>query len=133
MAKKIIVNHVQSLTIHKHLKADKGVEPAEELITRIAQEAGIEEWMSKRFVDAWRWNHREGEPEREPETYYVQTPLPIPTASTGEGLGKVAQIIALAAQGKSVAEIISLGFNKSTVYRQVGEWKKREKAAKVTA
>jgi hypothetical protein len=42
--------------------------------------------------------------------------------------GKCARIIALHISGLKNKEIIELGFNKSTVYRQVGEFKKLQKA-----
>lgn len=44
---------------------------------------------------------------------------------TGGGSGKIAEIIALHLQGKSKKEIIELGYNKSTVNRQVGEYIKK--------
>ena len=40
--------------------------------------------------------------------------------------GLIGQIIKLHESGKSKAEIIALGFNKSTVSRQVGEYIKRQ-------
>lgn len=44
--------------------------------------------------------------------------------ATGEGI--VAQILKLHVAGQSNAEIIAAGYNKSTVYRQVNEHKKRK-------
>ena len=42
----------------------------------------------------------------------------------GEGMGKIAMILKLHKKGYSNKEIIEAGYNKSTVYRQVGEYKK---------
>ena len=137
--KKIIVSHVQSTKIHKILKADTGETPLQEFIDEIATEAEVEPWVAEKFASAWRWNHRNEDVSAQPEPaeketgeslYYVTNDLPTKTtlrSSPENGTGKVAQIIALAEQGKSTAQIIELGFNKSTVYRQVSEWKKRKK------
>jgi len=43
-----------------------------------------------------------------------------------DGSGKIAQILKLHDEGKTHKEIIERGFNKSTVYRQIGEYKKRK-------
>jgi hypothetical protein len=147
--KKIIVTQVQSTKIHRILKADTGSTPLQDFIELIVKEAEIEEWIAETFASAWRYNHRDNN-ETETETektnsdaqqtkeqksklYYVTNELPTKTAAVkdpGNGTGKVAQIIALAEQGKSTAEIIEMGFNKSTVYRQVSEWKKRTATSK---
>lgn len=135
---KIIVTHVESLAIHKILKADKGDTPLEDFITKVETEAKIERWIAEKFCAAWRWNHRndsssESEEEQQPkESFFIKQDLPKrATTNEGKGTGIVAQIIELAEQGKSVGEIIEMGYNKSTVYRQVGEWKKRSKASTV--
>jgi polyhydroxyalkanoate synthesis regulator phasin len=135
---RIIVTHVQSVKIQTLLKADNGKAPVQELIDTIVKDAEVEEWVAKRFADAWRWNHRndndniEPKPEKKEELFYTSRPLPEmkkkgTTSNPENGTGKVAQIIQLAQQGKSVQEIIEMGFNKSTVYRQVSEWRKRTK------
>lgn len=144
-AKKFVITHVQSMKVHKLLKADNGLTPLQQFIDTITTEAEIEPWMAEKFAAAWRYHHRNDnngdpqaqEPEQQPEEqFFIKTPLPRKTSlSTGksdpaEGTGKVAQIIALAEEGKSTKEIIDLGFNKSTVYRQVSEWRKRKQAAK---
>jgi hypothetical protein len=141
--KKIIVTFVQSQKINKLLRADKGDTPIQELIDSIVAESEIPEWQAETFAKAWRWNHRndnnntsqdkQAPVEKEKEQYYVSSPLPRKTdanADPANGSGKVAQIIALAEQGKTTAEIIELGYNKSTVYRQYSEWKKRKGKAK---
>jgi hypothetical protein len=139
--KKIIVTNVQSLKIHKVLKADKGETPLQQFIDAIVAESEIEPWIAERFASAWRWNHRNDndlentQQDKKLENYYTASPLPCRTATTGgsdpsAGTGKVAQIIALAEEGKTTAQIIELGYNKSTVYRQVSEWKKRKAEAK---
>jgi hypothetical protein len=136
--RKIIVNFVQSQNIHRILKADKGDTPLQDFIDLIAKEGEVEPWVAERFAGAWRWNHRQDNNDEQPkqateqqQTFYIANQLPrkTDTATKGDpasGTGKVAQIIALAEEGKSTAEIIELGFNKSTVYRQVSEWKKRK-------
>jgi hypothetical protein len=140
--RKIIVTDVQSHKIHRILKADKGDTPLQDFIDLITKESEVEQWIAERFASAWRWNHRDDNNEDKQskqaaeQTFYVTNPLPRKTdttASKGDpasGTGKVAQIIALAEEGKSTAEIIELGFNKSTVYRQVSEWKKRKAESK---
>lgn len=45
-----------------------------------------------------------------------------------EGPGKIVMILRLFTQGYSRKEIISVGYNKSTVYRQTGEFMKLKKA-----
>lgn len=52
----------------------------------------------------------------------IPTNGPVPV----EGGNKIQQILALHDKGLTNAEIIKLGFNKSTVGRQVGEYKKRK-------
>lgn len=47
-----------------------------------------------------------------------------------KGPGKIEQIIALHKQGKSNAEIVEAGFNKTTVSIQVSKYKKEKAAAK---
>lgn len=148
--KKIIVTQVQSTKIHRILKADKDDTPLQDFIDLLVKEAEIEEWVASTFASAWRYHHRnnneetDAETNSEPETkavaavkklFYTEAELPTKTKATGasnpeNGTGKVAQIIALAEQGKATAEIIALGYNKSTVYRQVSEWKKRKAEAK---
>lgn len=49
-----------------------------------------------------------------------------PVKEPGKGGGIIDQIIAHHVSGLSNKEIIALGFNKSTVARQVGEYKKRQ-------
>lgn len=46
----------------------------------------------------------------------------------GEEGGKIHAILTLHIKGFSNVEIVEAGFNKSTVYRQVGEYKKLKKA-----
>jgi hypothetical protein len=46
----------------------------------------------------------------------------------GEEGGKIHAILTLHIKGFSNVEIVEVGFNKSTVYRQVGEYKKLKKA-----
>jgi hypothetical protein len=146
--KKIIVTQVQSTKIHRILKADNDTTPLQDFIDLLVAEAEIEPWIAERFASAWRWNHRdsnvtdsqtkdnEANSSEQPksELFYVTNELPkkatTGTKDPGNGTGKVAQIIALAEQGKSTAEIIEMGFNKSTVYRQVSEWKKRTATTK---
>lgn len=138
--RKIVVTHTQSLVVQKILRADKGDTPLQQFIDRISNEAKIEPWIAERFAESWRWNHRgdnnnstsTNQVEEQAEEYYVRQELPTKTTakdpSTGTGI--VAQIISLAEQGKSTQEIIALGYNKSTVYRQVSEWRKRKKDVK---
>lgn len=134
--KKIIVTPVQSLKITNLLRSDKGDTPLQQFIETIAKEGEVEEWVAEKFAASWRWNHRtDGDPmaEPKPESYYVQSELPRKLNTSNDpanGNGKVAQIIALAEQGKSTAEIIEMGYNKSTVYRQYSEWKKRKATVK---
>lgn len=139
--RKIIVTHTQSLVVHKILKADKGDTPLQQFIDTITNEAHVEPWIAERFAESWRWNHRNSnttdqEPNKEAHAekdYYIKSELPTKVTTTknpANGTGIVAQIIALAEQGKSTQEIIAMGFNKSTVYRQVSEWRKRKKTAK---
>lgn len=54
------------------------------------------------------------------------TERPKPVRKSGEGGSIIEQIIALHKQGLSNKEIIAKGFNKSTVGRQVSEFKKRQ-------
>lgn len=130
--KKIILTQQQSLVIHKLLKADRGEQPLQDLIETITKEAQVEDWISEKMAAAWRWNHKEdGAEQNKAESYLIEQPLPNKSmVESAGGEGKVKQIIALAEAGKSVAEIIDMGYNKSTVYRQVSEWRKRKAAAK---
>lgn len=63
----------------------------------------------------------------------VAVPISIVAAKAepaAKGLGVVAQIIELHKKGMSNKEIIESGFNKSTVNRQVNEYKKRKNERK---
>jgi hypothetical protein len=70
----------------------------------------------------------------------IHEPVPLPpdqpNPTRGEkkdpmfGKGIVAAILQLHEAGKSNQDIIAMGYNKSTVYRQIGEYKKRKAEAK---
>ncbi len=59
----------------------------------------------------------------------VKPALKVPVANAS-GSGKIEQILALHIAGKTNKEIVEAGFNKSTVNRQVGEYKKRQSNGK---
>lgn len=65
--------------------------------------------------------------EEEPKPKAKAASAKAPAVAVTTGGNKIAQIIAHHKAGKSNKEIIALGFNKSTVNRQVGEYKKANK------
>jgi hypothetical protein len=137
-----------SIIIDKWLRNDDMSMPHEEFVAAIMKETDAEQWVVDKLVENWRYWHPNGAngglrdakdvktfEQRAEEFMYVQTPLPKPKSTQKQksapedGNGIVAQILKHAAEGKSVKEIIEMGFNRSTVYRQVGEWKQRNAAA----
>jgi hypothetical protein len=105
----------------------------ETLVEKIVTDVQVKKHVAEAYATSWRHNHKDGETIPEPKVAYVATPLPVKTnkvlADPANGNGIVAQIIAMCEDGKSVAEIIEAGYNKSTVYRQTSEWRKRKKTA----
>jgi len=141
--RKMIVTTAQNRVIMDHLDADDMSIPHEDFVNQITEKSGAEKWIVEKLVENWRYWHPNGtknglrdaqeDAKRTDESIYVGQPLPRPktpkngSALPENGTGKVAEILKHASDGKSVAEIIKLGYNKSTVYRQVSEWKKRNK------
>jgi hypothetical protein len=139
--KKIIITQVQSSKIHKLLEADKGDTPLQKFIDDIKTAGEVEEWVAEKFASSWRFHHRNNDQtetqdqQLKNEIFYVQNELPSPSKKSTDpanGTGKVAQIIQLAEKGFSTQQIIAQGFNKSTVYRQVSEWRQRKKLTKAS-
>ena len=54
-------------------------------------------------------------------------PAKAPASKVKEGVGKIEQIIAFHKKGKTNAEIVEAGFNKTTVAIQVAKYKKDPK------
>lgn len=128
----------------------------EKLLSDMMAEAKVDRITAESYLKSWRFNHKEGSigviltavrknrelekkvaPATEtavPGKIVVKTPIVVPDddqprakkdPSSGEGI--VAAIIKLSDGGMSNSEIIAAGYNKSTVYRQVNEHKKRKK------
>lgn len=68
------------------------------------------------------------EPKAKDKSTVTQRTAPVAQAAAGEPKpgSKIAEIIALHVAGKTNKEIIESGYNKSTVNRQVSEYKKRQ-------
>lgn len=154
--KRIILYGKQPDIIRDLLKTDTPETDRDTLCKKIAEEAKVELWIAETFVDSQRyWKDRDvhtgkliqeggglskdgaekaiAELDTKHSTpYFTEQKMPIapPKKDPITGNGTVAQIIKLAEEGKSVQEIIAMGFNRNTVYRQVGEWRKRKGAAK---
>jgi hypothetical protein len=117
--------------------------PNEELIPIVAEYAQVESHEAEAFVIQWKHNHPNGalpvvrhpkarKEEGEEETFeerLVAEVKPARTVTKKEpGAGSIIdQILTLHKAGKSRAEIVAAGFNKSTVARQVGEYEKKNK------
>lgn len=132
MGQKIIVTPKQSNAINKILRADDGTEQEHEIAKRIVKDAQVTESVAKRFINAWRLNHPELSSSNGTKLFVECDPKPTPDVKPEDQkkigqLGKVAQIKELAAQGKTVHEIIGMGYNKNTVYRRVGEYNKAKR------
>lgn len=144
--KQITVTMKQSLAVRDVLKKHKDPNDMEGLIKKIVAEAKVTEIVAKTFAKGWLYKFeddnktsskdkiktKQSKTNVEAPTYLVETPMPI-KRTPATGTGTVAQIWKLAEEGKTHAEILALGYNKNTVYRQVGEWRKAkaaEKAAK---
>jgi hypothetical protein len=139
----------QKETLLDTLRNDAGKTPDADIITTICSKTNLESSIVEAYVKSYRFNNQQGaiarlagvvDTERALAPKADIKPIPTPRAagsnSTGavpvanaDG-GKVAQILALHDQGLSNNEIIERGYNKSTVYRQVHEYKQRKAAAK---
>ncbi len=149
------VNNAQSALIIKLMKANP-LMVEQQLIDIIVESCNVEQPLAESFVKSWRWNHdsdnnviqhKDGrnaiitihkalktqgfDVEAAVMSSKVERTFKAPTAPAAnpEG-GKIQRILALHDAGFSNDQIIAEGFNKSTVYRQVKEYKERKKAAK---
>jgi len=158
---KIVVTMAQNTQIIHLLETDDASND-EGLIEQIMNDTRVDRETADAYVRSWRFNHQEGAIAAIRSAVHAINPLSQPTPLTkveraskrltqtngdgqsrlyiesgggkdpAEGSGKVAQIIALHKEGKSNREIIEMGYNKSTVNRQVSEYKKRVAATKAT-
>lgn len=115
------LNMQQSLALRAACKADTQEFSVEDYAVQVAQQANVELPIAIQWISAWRWNHSE-------EGRKYKAPVAKKEGVQRDpalGGGIVAQIIKHAESGLTVKEIVALGFNRSTVSRQVGEWKKR--------
>lgn len=158
MANGIYVNNEQSAKII-HLLKSNPVMPEQELIDLIIKQSRVDISVAQPYVQSWRYCHNEdgsirrGKEGRnaittihkavkaqgfDVEAAIMGSAQPIKTKSKAtaapvpniEGGGKIEKILAMHDAGNSNDQIIAAGFNKSTVYRQVSEYKKRKLALK---
>lgn len=137
------------------LRADKG-EDDERLLCQIMVRVTISREIADAYLRSFRFNNKQGaigaiskavdaekgtkkiktneQPVLDPVQNRILTDdheeIIVEQLPLLEGEGKVAAILRLHDSGLSNDQIISQGFNKSTVYRQVSEYKTRKKAAK---
>lgn len=130
----------------------------EALLQTIIDDAGVDRMVADAYLRSWRFNHRVGaigairsavrslnpgttlpvemalvpEGMGKAKLFVVEGDRKTPASDPAAGSGKIAEILALHKAGKSNKEIIDAGYNKSTVGRQVGEYKKRMAAAKAS-
>lgn len=125
--------------------AEEWRKPNKELLPILADYSGIKE---KEFIEAfivsWKANHPDGKlPGKkadriieEGDTFEIRKDAEFEgiaksnkrTATKEPGAGSIIeQILTLHKAGKTRAEIVAAGFNKSTVARQVGEYEKKNK------
>lgn len=113
------------------------------LIPLLVEHSGIKDTaFVESFVLSWKHNHPNGELPGKKADRIVEEgdTFEVRKATTFEGIAKsnksikepgagsiIDQILALHKAGKSRAEIVAAGFNKSTVARQVGEYEKKNK------
>ena len=119
----------------------------ETLKDMIIKRTQVEPTTADAYIKSWRHNHKEGAigaiskavkrsypaDERiveEGNTFEAVKEKPAGTPQPIEGVSKIAAIIRLHEQGYTNAQIIAAGYNKSTVGRQVGEYKKRKASGK---
>lgn len=150
------VNNEQSALIIALLKKNP-LMPEQQLNELIVESCRVESDLAEAFIKSWRWNHdtegnivnykqggtnaittihaavKRGGFDVEAAVrgsnvprVTVQSTAPVPNVSGG----KIQQILAMHDAGNSNDEIIAAGFNKSTVYRQVKEYRERKKLAK---
>lgn len=112
----------------------------EQLIETIMKDAQVTREIANAYLCSWRHNnHDAGEISMTVKRVDLESKLAalvrqpkaevviVGDAAPLEGEGKIEAIIRLHQQGYSNAQIIEAGYNKSTVGRQVGEYKKRTK------
>lgn len=117
----------------------------ESLKDKIIKRTQVEPTVAEAYIKSWKHNHKAGAigaigkavkrayPERiveEGNTFESVKEKPAGTPQPIEGVSKIAAIIRLHEQGYTNAQIIAAGYNKSTVGRQVGEYKKRKASGK---
>lgn len=104
----------------------------EQMVGIISEKVSVSKEVATHYLNAWR--RREDVTITEPIRFVIEPAKLRPPIVDDADLpllpeeGKVQGIIRLHDSGKSNDEIIALGFNKSTVYRQVSEHRKRKKA-----
>lgn len=130
----------QNDTILTIIKSDDGSND-DLLLSRIQKDAGISKDWAQAYLNSWRYSEQPTgalgaivaavdanrfviEPPKRRAPIVADADLPMLPDE-----GKVQAILRLHDSGKSNDEIIALGFNKSTVYRQVSEHRKRKRAA----
>lgn len=106
----------------------------ERLLQRIVSEAMVDKEVAEAYVLSHKHCSSTGTIGAMHKAVAAANPIatPIKAKDTGgaaaiEGVGKVAAILRLHEAGHSNDQIIAAGYNKSTVYRQVSEYKKRKK------
>lgn len=138
----IYLNLFQSNTIIDNLKLHAIKLDHESLCELIQEKAAVSRQIVELYIRAWNHNHPEGW--TEPLKHFVSVVNPddvgthtVRTVEQRVGITStkqptapregsiIQQIIALHVAGKSNKEIIALGYNKSTVGRQVSEYKKK--------
>lgn len=138
---KIVVTMAQN-TILIHLLETDDCSNDEALLVQMTADAKVDRHTADSYLRSWRFNHQEGAIGAIRSAVHAINPTPTPAArlwvddgkagnkDPAEGTGKVAAIIALHKQGLSNKEIVDKGYNKSTVNRQVSEYRKRIAASK---
>jgi hypothetical protein len=151
---KIVVSMSQN-TMLIHLLETDDASNDEALIEQMMNDAKVDRETANSYLRSWRFNHQEGAIAAIRSAVHAINPTITtakaeqasrrllgangdghaklflddgekgPGKDPADGSGKVAQIIALHKEGKSNREIIEMGYNKSTVNRQVSEYKKR--------
>lgn len=125
------------------LKSNADTPDQESLLQQMVEVAKVERTTAEAYLSSWRYNHHQGamgailgdyekrnqavvSEAKVAKLFIVGETKPLSPAPDLEGGGKIAQILKMHMDGKTNAEIIAAGFNKSTVSRQVSEHKKRQ-------
>lgn len=132
----IYLNLSQSNIIIDLLKLHSTQPDQEALLQLIQDKAAVRREIAEFYLTSWKHNHKDGWIESVKQTIALvgednrletigvihEQRTKQPTAPREGSI--IQQIITLHIAGKTNAEIIALGYNKSTVGRQVGEYKK---------